>query len=161
MHQVLRLDRVCFDRLKGMHPVPPTAHLLLKIGEKGAFRGLGEMRQQGRQARGRIGDHGHLGGDAIAGTDGVGLDLHHLALPWLRQVLGVREVRPHHEQGVAALHGVDGRRGPEESDAADAEGVVIGDDGLPGQRLDDRAAQTFGRLQYLFSRPECSGSRRA
>ena len=44
-----------------------------------------------------------------------------------------------------------GRRGPEEADAAEAERVVIGYDGLPRQRLDDRAAQTFGRSQDLVS----------
>ncbi len=101
-----------------------------------------------------VADQRHVGGQPVADPDRVQLDLHHLHLARLRQVLGVREVRPHHQQGVHVVDQVGAGRRAEQPDTAGDVGRIVRHHHLPGQRLDDRGAQRVGHpLQQVAGAP--------
>ena len=98
-----------------------------------------------------VGDDRGLGRQPHPDQGRVDVDLHHAHLARGGQVLGVRERGADHEEGVAVLHDLLARPGAEQAQAAGGERVVVGDDHLPGQRLDDRGAERLGDGEHLVA----------
>ena len=135
-HQVLRLDRVGVDRLQRGHLLSPIAHRRLRPSRKErsvvARRAAAAARPGLRSASPTSGTSV---GDAVAGADRGRPRSARPCLAGLGQVLGVREVRPHHQQRVAALHRLLGGLGAEQPDPAEVSGWSSGTTALPGSVL--------------------------
>ncbi len=104
-------------RAERLHLLVPLRHALLRRLEEAAVLVPLQERRKGGQRLVGIAHEGNVGGEAVAGSHRVGLDLHDGRLAGLGQVLRVREVRADHEERVAGLHDRFGGGRAEEPDA--------------------------------------------
>ena len=110
---------------------------LLDLARPGRIRLLLQQRQQRAQRRGAVANHVDFHRIAQAEPAAVDIDLDAARGARLGKKLAVGKRRADHQEGVATLHQIPARLGPEQSERAGDEGQIVRHRGLAEQRLGD------------------------
>ena len=159
-HEVLGLDRVAGRRPPGRPSSRASRPCRLRRLEEAPVGVARRAAAAGPAAtRAASPTSGHLGRDPVADARGVDLDLHHLGRARRREVLGVREVGPDHEQRV----GLAPWRPPTGGCRAGRSPPVVsgwssGTTALPGRVLTIGLPSALGHRQHLVPGAEGAGA---
>ena len=147
----LRLERLGHVRAALLHQLVPLLHVLLGRRQEALVFLRLNQRQQRAQHGLTVAGQADLDGAAQTDALRIGVDLDDTGVAGFGVELHVGEAAAGDKERVAGLHGVLGRGGAQQTDAAGGVGAIVGNHRLAEQRLDDRAADFLGQLHHFFN----------
>ena len=152
----MRLNRHVIARSLFQHQLLPVFHAIASLFEKTSIRlSINEPVQ--------CGDRGfcvtnQTNIDRVPQTNAIWfvINLDGLGLTRFWQKLHIRKRRPNDHQGITIFHCILRRSGPEQTQTAGRQRMIIRDNSLSEQSFHDWGAKTVGKLDHFFAGAKCA-----